>query len=68
VFKYKQHKPISKIGYTLDCFLKHYIFFSRIVILARMKNFKVEAEGAEFEFISMHVREVKVFQVYGNKM
>lgn len=29
-----------------------------------MKNFKVEAEGAEFEFISMHVREVKLFQVY----
>lgn len=29
-----------------------------------MKNFKVEAEGAEFEFISMHVREAKLFQVY----
>ncbi len=29
-----------------------------------MKNFKVEAEGAEFEFISMHVREVRLFQVY----
>lgn len=29
-----------------------------------MKNFKVEAEGAVFEFISMHVREVKLFQVY----
>jgi len=29
-----------------------------------MRNFKVEAEGAEFEFISMHVREAKAFQVY----
>ncbi|WP_295792089.1 hypothetical protein [Mucilaginibacter sp.] len=29
-----------------------------------MRNFKVEAEGAKFEFISMHVREVKAFQVY----
>jgi hypothetical protein len=29
-----------------------------------MKNFKVDAEGAEFEFITMHVREVKLFQVY----
>jgi hypothetical protein len=29
-----------------------------------MKNFKVEAEGAEFEFVSMHAREVKLFQVY----
>jgi len=29
-----------------------------------MKNFKIDAEGAEFEFITMHVREVKLFQVY----
>jgi|GEM_PF-4160004 len=29
-----------------------------------MKNFKVEAEWAEFEFISIHVMEVKLFQVY----
>ena len=29
-----------------------------------MKNFKVEAEGAEFNFITMHVREVRLFQVY----
>lgn len=31
-----------------------------------MRNFKVEAEGAEFEFITMHVREVRLFQVYVN--
>jgi hypothetical protein len=29
-----------------------------------MKNFKVEAEGAEFDFVTMHVREVRLFQVY----
>ena len=41
------------------------VFPKRIYILVPdMKNFKVEAEGAEFEFITMHAREVKLFQVY----
>ena len=31
-----------------------------------MRNFKVEAEGAEFEFITMSVREARLFQVYVN--
>lgn len=29
-----------------------------------MRDFKVEAEGAEFEFISMDVRRLRLFQVY----
>lgn len=29
-----------------------------------MRNFKIEAEGAEFEFLTMSVREVRLFQVY----
>lgn len=31
-----------------------------------MRNFKAEAEGAEFEFITMSVRETRLFQVYVN--
>jgi len=29
-----------------------------------MKNFKVEAEGYEFEFYTMNVKRLQLFQVY----
>jgi hypothetical protein len=29
-----------------------------------MKNFKVEAEGAEFEFFTMNIKRLQAFQVY----